>query len=82
MNYFEIPIEKLKLSNRSFNALKREKIDFVGQLLELNETDLYQIKNLGKGSVEEILAIVNDINKKANIKAYISEFDSNLFKFM
>ena len=26
--------------------------------------------------------IVNDINKKANIKAYISEFDSNLFKFM
>lgn len=50
----EMPIEELDLSTRSYNCLKREKIDTLSKLAECSETDLASIKNFGKRSVTEV----------------------------
>ncbi|MDR3342321.1 MAG: hypothetical protein LBT14_05945 [Treponema sp.] len=49
------PIEVLNLSVRSTNALSNAGISTVGMLLAIDRKALYDIKNLGKKSVEEIL---------------------------
>ena len=50
-----VPIEKAGLSNRSYNALHRAGVHTIGKMLEYNEEDLQQIKNLGAKSVTEIM---------------------------
>ena len=48
-------IDELALSVRSQNALKRARIDTLGELInKLNEGNLKQIRNLGKKSYSEI----------------------------
>ena len=48
-------IDELALSVRSQNALKRARIDTLGELVnKLNEGNLKQIRNLGKKSYSEI----------------------------
>lgn len=47
-------IEELDLSVRSYNCLKREGIDTVGQLKVLTDEDIRQIRNLNDRSIEEI----------------------------
>lgn len=47
-------IEFLDLSVRSYNCLKRAKINTIGQLRELSVGDLLQIRNMGKKSAMEI----------------------------
>lgn len=59
----KIPIEILNLSVRSYNVLKRNKIDTVGQLMEFDEEKLSGIRNLGKLSVDEILNVLAILNK-------------------
>ena len=49
-----IPIERLNLTIRSLNALKRSKYNTVDELLKLTEEELSNIKNLGKKSIEDI----------------------------
>ena len=61
VNYSTLPIEKLKLSVRSFNCLKRSGINFISELLELSTDDLYNIKNMGKKSVDEIQNVISKI---------------------
>lgn len=48
------PIEKLNLSTRSFNALKRSGIHMLSQLLACTEEDMNKIRNLGAKSKAEI----------------------------
>jgi len=49
-------ISELDLSNRSFNALKRAKINTYKDLLESIENNtLSKVRNLGKNSVNEIM---------------------------
>ena len=50
----KIAIETLGLSVRSFNCLKKAKIDTVQQLMELSSEELLAIRNLGKKSLEEL----------------------------
>ena len=49
-----MPIERLDLSSRTLNCLKRAKLDRVGQVLELNDDDLLNIRNFGQKSLEEL----------------------------
>ena len=49
------PIERLELSARSYNALKRQRINTIKDLLELKESDLFYIRNLGVKSANEII---------------------------
>jgi DNA-directed RNA polymerase subunit alpha len=50
----ERPVEDLELTVRSYNCLKREGVDTVGQLATMTEEELMNIRNLGMKSVEEI----------------------------
>ena len=57
----EMPIEELELSVRSFNCLKRSGISTVGDLTNKTENDMMKVKNLGKKSLEEVIAKLHDL---------------------
>ena len=50
----ERKIEDLELTVRSYNCLKREGVDTIGQLATMTEEELMNIRNLGMKSVDEI----------------------------
>jgi DNA-directed RNA polymerase subunit alpha len=47
-------IEELELGVRAYNCLKREGIETVGQLIRYSESELLNLPNFGKKSVEEV----------------------------
>ncbi|MFM2437410.1 MAG: hypothetical protein RLZ55_219 [Actinomycetota bacterium] len=49
-------IEALELTVRSYNCLKREQINTVGELLTKSEADLLDIRNFGQKSIDEVKA--------------------------
>jgi DNA-directed RNA polymerase subunit alpha len=49
-----LPIEDLDFSVRSYNCLKREGIQSVGELVQKTEQDLLDIRNFGQKSIEEV----------------------------
>jgi len=49
-----ITIEELNLSVRSYNCLKREGINTVGDLVEKTESELMDIRNFGQKSIDEV----------------------------
>ena len=53
---FELSVEDLELSARSLNCLKKANINTVGELIQKDLNDLYNIKNFGKKSADEINA--------------------------
>jgi DNA-directed RNA polymerase subunit alpha len=54
----ETPISDFELSVRSRNCLKKMKIDTLGNLLNITETELLSYKNFGETSLREIKAIL------------------------
>ena len=52
----EMTIEELDMSVRSFNCLKRAGIDTVEDLTNRTEEDMIKVRNLGKKSLEEVIA--------------------------
>ena len=50
----DTPIEELDLSVRSFNCMKRQGVNTIGQLTECTEADLLNIRNFGAKSIEEV----------------------------
>ena len=57
----EMPIEELELSVRSFNCLKRSGIAAVEDLANKTENDMMKVKNLGKKSLDEVIAKLHDL---------------------
>jgi len=51
---YDLPIEELQLSVRAYNALKRNNITKVGQILDKNEDELLHIRNFGEKSLSEL----------------------------
>jgi DNA-directed RNA polymerase subunit alpha len=51
---YDIAIEDLDLSTRTYNCLKRADITKVGQVLQMDEKALLSVRNLGQKSMEEI----------------------------
>jgi DNA-directed RNA polymerase subunit alpha len=51
---YQIPIERLELSQRTLNCLKRARITRVGQILEMSDEELLRIRNFGEKSLEEL----------------------------
>jgi DNA-directed RNA polymerase subunit alpha len=49
-----LTIEELNLSVRSYNCLKREGINTVGELVQKSEAELMDIRNFGQKSIEEV----------------------------
>ncbi|MCR4897441.1 MAG: DNA-directed RNA polymerase subunit alpha [Lachnospiraceae bacterium] len=54
-------IEELELSVRSFNCLKRANINTVGELCAKTAEDMMKVRNLGKKSLDEVLAKLSDM---------------------
>jgi DNA-directed RNA polymerase subunit alpha len=48
------PVQELELSVRASNCLESAKIETVGQLVNMNESDLLKIRSFGKTSLREI----------------------------
>ena len=57
----EMPIEELELSVRSFNCLKRSGISTVEDLTNKSENDMMKFKNIGKKSLDEVIAKLRDL---------------------
>ncbi len=54
-------IDELELSVRSFNCLKRANINTVGELCDKTEDDMMKVRNLGKKSLEEVIAKLEEL---------------------
>jgi DNA-directed RNA polymerase subunit alpha len=52
--YLDEPVEKLDLSVRALNCLKREGINTLGELLNYSLEELMDIRNFGEKSVDEV----------------------------
>ena len=59
---FEIMIEDLDFSVRTYNCLKRAGINTVGELVAKTESDMMKIRNLGKKSLEEIVLKLDEMD--------------------
>jgi len=57
----ETSIEELELSVRSFNCLKRAGIATVEDLTNKTETDMMKVRNLGKKSLDEVIAKLHSL---------------------
>ena len=56
---FDLTIDELDLSVRSFNCLKRAGINTVEDLINKSEEDMMKVRNLGRKSLEEVIAKLN-----------------------
>ena len=57
----EMTIEELDLSVRSFNCLKRAGINTVEDLTNKSEEDMMKVRNLGRKSLEEVIAKLDSL---------------------
>ena len=57
----EMTIEELDLSVRSFNCLKRAQINTVEDLINKTEEDMMKVRNLGRKSLDEVVAKLNSL---------------------
>lgn len=55
----DLTIDELDLSVRSFNCLKRAGINTVEDLIGRSEEDMMKVRNLGRKSLEEVIAKLN-----------------------
>ena len=60
----EISIEELDLSVRSFNCLKRAGINTVEDLISKSEDEMMKVRNLGRKSLEEVVAKLDSLGFK------------------
>ncbi len=60
-------IDELELSVRSYNCLKRAGINTVEELTNKTPDDMMKVRNLGKKSLEEVLAKLKELNLSLNV---------------
>ncbi len=61
---FEMTIEELELSVRSFNCLKRAGINNVEDLVAKTTDDMMKVRNLGKKSLDEVINKLDSLGLK------------------
>ena len=57
----DMTIDELELSVRSYNCLKRAGINTVGELCNKTPDDMMKVRNLGRKSLEEVLAKLQEL---------------------
>ena len=57
----EMSIDELELSVRSYNCLKRAGINTVEELTNKTSEDMMKVRNLGRKSLEEVLAKLKEL---------------------
>ncbi len=63
----EMNIDELELSVRSYNCLKRAGINTVEELTNRTSEDMMKVRNLGRKSLEEVLAKLKELGLSLNI---------------
>jgi len=62
----EMSIDELELSVRSYNCLKRAGINTVEELCNKTSEDMMKVRNLGRKSLEEVLAKLKELGLQLN----------------
>ena len=62
----EMSIDELELSVRSYNCLKRAGINTVEELTNKTPEDMMKVRNLGRKSLEEVLAKLKELGLQLN----------------
>jgi len=62
----EMSIDELELSVRSYNCLKRAGINTVQELTNRTSEDMMKVRNLGRKSLEEVLAKLKELGLQLN----------------
>lgn len=62
----EMNIDELELSVRSYNCLKRAGINTVEELTNRTSEDMMKVRNLGRKSLEEVLAKLRELGLELN----------------
>ncbi|MDD3186720.1 MAG: DNA-directed RNA polymerase subunit alpha, partial [Anaerostipes sp.] len=62
----EMSIDELELSVRSYNCLKRAGINTVEELTNKTSEDMMKVRNLGRKSLEEVLAKLSELGLALN----------------
>ena len=62
----EMNIDELELSVRSYNCLKRAGINTVEELCNRTSDDMMKVRNLGRKSLEEVLANLKELGLELN----------------
>ena len=62
----EMSIDELELSVRSYNCLKRAGINTVQELTNKTPEDMMKVRNLGRKSLEEVLAKLKELGLQLN----------------
>ena len=62
----EMSIDELELSVRSYNCLKRAGINTVEELTNKTSEDMMKVRNLGRKSLEEVLAKLKELGLSLN----------------
>ena len=65
-NVLEMSIDELELSVRSYNCLKRAGINTVEELTNKTSEDMMKVRNLGRKSLEEVLAKLKELGLQLN----------------
>lgn len=73
-------VENLNLSARSFNCLEKANIKYIGELALMEEGELKNLKNLGKKSLEEIKAVMEEIGYPIGSAELVEQKDALLKK--
>ena len=63
----DMNIDELELSVRSYNCLKRAGINTVGELTNKTSEDMMKVRNLGRKSLEEVLAKLKELGLQLNV---------------
>lgn len=63
----DMSIDELELSVRSYNCLKRAGINTVEELTNKTSEDMMKVRNLGRKSLEEVLAKLKELGLSLNV---------------
>ena len=64
----EMTIEELDLSVRAFNCLKRAGVNTVGDLINKSPDEMMKVRNLGKKSLEEVMAKLESLGFNLSVE--------------
>lgn len=64
-----MPIEDLALSVRSYNTLRRVGVATVGDLVKYSIADLFDLRSIGQGSVDNIIEALSEKGYKLKCAA-------------
>jgi DNA-directed RNA polymerase subunit alpha len=62
----EMNIDEMELSVRSYNCLKRAGINTVAELINKTPDEMMKVRNLGRKSLEEVLAKLDELGLELN----------------